>query len=210
MAKKKNGWVREKGRWVLYVNGKRSKSQIQVPSAVKELGGRFKKLPGDLKTIAGNAVKDVKNSAKHLTYQDNATSGSPKTKGQAAASTPTSTSKKRGMSNIPSKEGTGGKAETELKYGSKAPRVTKPTPTPTPTPKPRATPTPKSKPIPKTKPRMESASGTDRMATWAKANRKMIEKSGTKAQKKILADALKKKKPQSAANKAGWSGNRNY
>lgn len=43
------------------------------------------------------------------------------------------------------------------------------------------------------KQRMVGASSSDRMAAWAKANRKMIEKSGTKAQKAILAKALKPK-----------------
>jgi len=58
---------------------------------------------------------------------------------------------------------------------------------------------------------MKDASASSRMAAWAKANRKMIEKAGTKKQKEILAKLDKKKKPnQSAANKAGYPGNRNY
>ena len=51
------------------------------------------------------------------------------------------------------------------------------------------------------------------LAEWAKANRKMIEKNGTKKQKEILAKALKvntPKKKTSSANAAGWQGNRNY
>ena len=61
--------------------------------------------------------------------------------------------------------------------------------------------------------RMASSSSADRMAAWAKANRKMIEKNGTKKQKEILAKALKvntPKKKTSSANAAGWQGNRNY
>lgn len=60
--------------------------------------------------------------------------------------------------------------------------------------------------------RMASSSSADRMATWAKANRKMIEKNGTKKQKELLAKALKvnTSKTKSSANAAGWQGNRNY
>ena len=60
--------------------------------------------------------------------------------------------------------------------------------------------------------RMASSSSADRMAAWAKANRKMIEKNGTKKQKELLAKGLKvkPKKTQSSANSAGWQGNRNY
>ena len=67
-------------------------------------------------------------------------------------------------------------------------------------------------PNPPAKNRMKDASASSRMAAWAKANRKMIEKSGTKKQKEILAKLDKKKNnpPQSAANKAGYPGNRNY
>ena len=72
-------------------------------------------------------------------------------------------------------------------------------------------PTPKA-PSPKGN-RMASSSSADRMAAWAKANRKMIEKSGTKKQKELLAKALKvttPKKKTSSSNAAGWQGNRNY
>ena len=41
--------------------------------------------------------------------------------------------------------------------------------------------------------RMEKATHDERMAKWAMSNRKMIEKSGTKKQREILAKALKKK-----------------
>lgn len=44
------------------------------------------------------------------------------------------------------------------------------------------------------KQRMVGKSSAERLAAWAKANRKMIEKSGTKKQREILANALKKKK----------------
>jgi len=50
------------------------------------------------------------------------------------------------------------------------------------------------------KDRMVGKSSAERMAAWAKANRKMIEKSGTKAQKAILAKALK---PAAPASKRG-------
>lgn len=54
---------------------------------------------------------------------------------------------------------------------------------------------PKPKPKKLTdKQRMVGASSAERLAVWAKANRKMIEKSGTKKQREILANALKKKK----------------
>ena len=75
MARKKNGWVREEGRWVLYENGKRSRSQIQTPSSVTALGRRLKRLPQDMTTVARRAAKDIKSSAKNLTYQDNQSSG---------------------------------------------------------------------------------------------------------------------------------------
>lgn len=55
----------------------------------------------------------------------------------------------------------------------------------------------KSAPKPKKltdKQRMVGKSSAERLAVWAKANRKMIEKSGTKKQREILANALKKKK----------------
>lgn len=44
------------------------------------------------------------------------------------------------------------------------------------------------------KQRMVGKSSAERLAVWARANRKMIEKSGTKKQREILANALKKKK----------------
>ena len=54
---------------------------------------------------------------------------------------------------------------------------------------------PKPKPKKLTdKQRMVGKSSAERLAVWAKANRKMIEKSGTKKQREILANALKKKK----------------
>ena len=86
MARKKNGWVREEGRWVLYENGKRSRSQIQTPSSVTALGRRLKRLPQDMTTVARRAAKDIKSSAKNLTYQDNQSSGSPRTKAQGETS----------------------------------------------------------------------------------------------------------------------------
>ena len=49
--------------------------------------------------------------------------------------------------------------------------------------------TPKKSEAPK--PTAKAKSSADRMRTWALANKKMIEKSGTKAQKAILAKALK-------------------
>jgi len=64
------------------------------------------------------------------------------------------------------------------------------------------------KPIPK-KDRMENASKDKRMAAWAKANAKMIRKSGTAKQQAIL-DKVENKPKQSAALKAGYPGNRNY
>ena len=62
-------------------------------------------------------------------------------------------------------------------------------------------------PKPPTKSRMEKSSSSERMAVWAKANRKMIEKSGTKKQREILN---KVDNPQSAARKAGYPGSRLY
>lgn len=75
MAKKKHGWVREGGRWVRYVNGKKTRSQL--PGPLDELGRRLKRLPRDTKTVAFNAAKDIQSS---LTYKDNQTTGSPETK----------------------------------------------------------------------------------------------------------------------------------
>lgn len=77
----------------------------------------------------------------------------------------------------------------------------------------KAAPTPKTepkppKPIPK-KDRMENASKDKRMAAWAKANAKMIRKSGTAKQRAIL-DKVENKPKKSAALKAGYPGNRNY
>jgi len=64
-------------------------------------------------------------------------------------------------------------------------------------PKPKAA-TPKKPAAPK--PTKKAQSSVDNMRTWALANKKMIEKSGTKTQKAILAKALKpKEKKKSAA-----------
>lgn len=112
-------------------------------------------------------------------------------------STPT---KKKGMSNIPPREGTGKGSPNDK---------TKVTPSQSSSSS-SASKTPVKTPAKPKRDRMEKASSSERMAAWAKANRKMIEKSGTKKQKELLAKALKKKKPQSAANKAGYPGNRNY
>jgi len=65
------------------------------------------------------------------------------------------------------------------------------------------------------KPTEKAKSSADRMRAWALANKKMIEKSGTKTQKAILAKALKPKKKKeemkiSAARKAGYQGSRLY
>jgi hypothetical protein len=57
----------------------------------------------------------------------------------------------------------------------------------------RTAPKPKPKKL-TDKQRMVGKSSAERLAVWAKANRKMIEKSGTKKQREILANALKKKK----------------
>jgi hypothetical protein len=79
----------------------------------------------------------------------------------------------------------------------------------TPKPAPKVSKVPKPpKPIPK-KDRMENASKDKRMAAWAKANAKMIRKSGTAKQRAIL-DRVENKPKKSAALKAGYPGNRNY
>ncbi len=97
----------------------------------------------------------------------------PKTK-------PTKT-KPRGMSNIPPAEAKPGspsyvKPKTDKTSSTKAstPTANKP-----------AAPTPTKK----------AKSSADNMRTWSLANKQMIEKVGTKAQKAILAKALKPKKP---------------
>jgi len=79
-------------------------------------------------------------------------------------------------------------------------------------PKPKAT-TPTKPAAPK--PTAKAKTSADNMRTWALANKKMINKVGTKAQKAILKKALKPKKKTeemkiSAARKAGYQGSRLY
>ena len=93
--------------------------------------------------------------------------------------------------------------QAEAKAKPKPPTTAAPKPTPT-----KAPVKPKTKPIPK-KDRMENASKDKRMAAWAKANAKMIRKSGTAKQRAIL-DKVENKPKKSAALKAGYPGNRNY
>lgn len=100
-------------------------------------------------------------------------------------------------------------AEAKAKAKPKAP-TTAPKAPKTPA---RSTPTkapvkPKTKSIPN-KDRMESASKDKRMAAWAKANAKMIRKSGTAKQRAIL-DKVENKPKKSAALQVGYPGNRNY
>ena len=119
---------------------------------------------------------------------------------------------KRGMSNIPPKEGTGKGSPTDKPKAEKTPKAPTTVPKAPKTPA-RSTPTkapvkPKTKLIPK-KDRMESASKDKRMAAWAKANAKMIRKSGTAKQRAIL-DKVENKPKKSAALQVGYPGNRNY
>ena len=204
MAKKKHGWVREGGRWVRYVNGKRTRSQL--PGPIDELGRRLRRLPRDMKTVASNAAKDIQTQGRSfkrsLTYKDNQTSGSPKTK-QVTNTKPKATGNKvTGQADYTKQQQR--LSDARSKYNKKSTPKAKPVP--------KAKPAAKAKPVPKAKSRVEGASSADRMAVWAKANSKMIKKSGTKKQKEILANALKKKdeKTKSAANKAGWPGNKNF
>ena len=110
--------------------------------------------------------------------------------------------RRRGMSNIPRSEGTGGKAETTLGYGAgkkKPPTSPKPPARTAPVAKPPAAKPPAAKP--KSKTHTYKKHGSDlhigRHKTLAE-------------HRKAVAERKKKKKPQSNANKAGWQGNRNY
>jgi len=112
---------------------------------------------------------------------------------------------KRGLSNIPSKEGTGGEAETTLKYGAGKPKKS--------TVK-ASTPKGGSKGATGASKAGSGASGKnpyrapqgserkDRMSKVVKELRAMQERS--KERQGV------KKKPQSKANKKGWPGNKNY
>ena len=110
--------------------------------------------------------------------------------------------RKRGMSNIPKSEGTGGKAETTLGYGAgkkKPPTTPKPAPRKPPAAKPPAAKPPAAKP--KSKVHTYKKHGSDlhigRHKTLAE-------------HRKAVAERKKKKNNQSRANSAGWQGNRNY
>lgn len=125
------------------------------------------------------------------------------------------------VSNIPSSEGTGGKAETTLRYGSKAPKVEPPKPpkapkvTAPPAGKvPAPAPKPKPKPIPKPTPKSRAYSADAQNKEYDRLRKAGKTKEAEALGKKIYADKFgkkdKKKKPQSAAIKAGYPGNRNY
>lgn len=87
-----------------------------------------------------------------------------------------------GTSGVTSRTNKGGGGGGGSRGGAGTPPVAK-----------RTAPKPKPKKL-TDKQRMVGKSSAERLAVWAKANRKMIEKSGTKKQREILANALKKKK----------------
>lgn len=90
---------------------------------------------------------------------------------------------KRGMSNIPPAEG----PQNNHNHGKPGTgKVERKTPPKTP-PTPQTTAADKPNPLPKKQTTQEvKKAGNDPMMVWAKANAKMIEKSGTKKQKELL------------------------
>ena len=118
--------------------------------------------------------------------------------------------KPRGLSNIPKSEGSGGKAETTLKYGAGKPKV-KPIPKTKPAGKvPSTTP----KPIPKATPKSRAYAADSRNKEYDRLRKAGKLKEAAALGKKIYSDKFgkkdKKKKPQSRALRAGYPGNQNY
>ena len=120
--------------------------------------------------------------------------------------------KPRGLSNIPKSEGSGGKAETTLKYGAGKPKV-KPIPKTKPAGKVPST-TPKTKPIPKSTPKSRAYAADSRNKEYDRLRKAGKLKEAAALGKKIYSDKFgkkdKKKKPQSRALRAGYPGNQNY
>jgi len=166
-------------------------------------GEGYARVPGLVRRLAqGNGRNRTSGSGTNRRGRRTGTAPASNT-----SSTPTQ-SRSRGMSNIPPSEG----SRNNPNYGkpgnptsaSKPASSSKPTPSNNSNPPAQTT---KSKQKSKGD-RMEKASSSDRMAAWAKANRKMIEKSGTKKQKALLAKVLKKKNEsstRSAQNSTGRS-----
>lgn len=116
------------------------------------------------------------------------------------------------VANIPKSEGTGGKAETTLKYGAGKP---KPKTQTIPKAKPAGkVPASAPKPIPKATPQSRAYSADSRNKEYDRLRKAGKLKEAAALGKKIYADKFgkkdKKKKPQSRAIRAGYPGNQNY
>jgi len=116
------------------------------------------------------------------------------------------------VANIPKSEGTGGKAETTLKYGAGKPKLKTKTPPAGKVPAPA--PAPKRKPIPKATPQSRAYAADARNKEYDRLRKAGKTKEAQALGKKIYADKFKKKpkkkKSQSAAIRAGYPGNQNY
>lgn len=209
--------------------GKEIKPGTAAWKRAGQLYTKLKKLPGDMVKQAKFAAKDISDNVIYSDKPDK--KGRPQTIAQARVRKETAdknrkegqratlngkpvvwksgkwvsaSTKRRGMANIPPAEGRPG-----------SPSYVKPRPapkvdTPKETAKKKAPNSEKRKAVNRKPaaptPTEKAKSSADNMRTWALANKKMIEKSGTKTQKAILAKALKPKKKKSAALAiGGWS-----
>lgn len=167
-------------------------SRIAVPlgmvSEVSEMRSRSKRDAERNRRLGRKPFQELRDAAK--------SKGNTKRRGQGsrARTGPTISKTKRPVANLPKDYK---KTEAAAFKAAKKPKPSGGGSSTTTTRRAAAPAAPRKAATPKkltNKQRMVGASSSDRMAAWAKANRKMIEKSGTKAQKAILAKALKPKK----------------
>lgn len=171
-----------------------------------QLYTKLKKLPRDMVSQAKFAAKDISDNVIYSDKLDK--KGRPQTIAQQRVRKETADKNRtfKGPGGNPDGSGQG---QAQRRVQKSAPKVGNPKPakkksapkagTAKPAEKKSAPKVEVSKKPAAPKPTEKAKSSADRMRTWALANKKMIEKSGTKTQREILAKALKTKKNKSSA-----------